>query len=408
MKSKNNIITVLDIGTTKIVCLVALISSNKNISVIAATNQLANGFKNGVIIDLKKAEHSIISAIERVEKHTSNSISKVFVSLSNANISSNTINSSINLTNHPITDRDVNKVIGQCLEQFNLPGNDVVHYFPLDYHIDQQGGIKDPTLMFGSHLSSDVHIVSSSSNSILNLANCLARCHLNIEDFIVSSYASSIACLTKDEMELGVLLIDIGGYNTSFSIFNKDNFIFSDVVALGGQHITADIAMCFGLNLIEAERIKIIHGNAVSTSFDENKIIEIIADLDNPDSDISNIKMCDLSQVIRSRIEEIFDMIKTKLEKSAFNKNLPKRVVLTGGGSQMLGLKELAQHILNGQIRIAQPRYFEGVTEEFKGPSFATALGMLKIISDNLANLEFTAKNNKKNMFKSLFNKIFG
>ncbi len=409
MKSKNNIIAILDIGTTKIVCLVAIGSPNNEIKVIGSSTQIANGFKGGVVTNLKQAENSVVSAIEAAEKSAGEQVNKVVVSLCCDKINSTIISSTVNTAGHPISERDIGKVISQGLEQSSRNTDDIIHYFPLEYSIDGQNGIKDPSSMFGNNLSCRLHLVSSPSGSVLNLANCLARCQLDIEDFIVSSYASSMACLTPDEMELGALLIDIGGTSSSFSIYHDHNFIYTDSIPIGGFHITSDIAQCFSINLTQAERIKILHGNVISTSFDEHKIIEITSSTDNDwaDNEAISIKIKDLANVIRPRSEEIFEFIKNKLEQAGFKRNIPKRVVLTGGASQLLGLKELASHIMGGQVRIAMPKNLIALPEEYKGPAFSTAIGMLHIINDNLNKADILASNDNESSVKKYFKKMF-
>jgi cell division protein FtsA len=408
VKSKNNIITVLDIGTTKIVCLIAIGNNNNDIRIIGASTQLANGFKAGVVTNLKQAEYSVASAIESAEKMANEQVSKVVVSLCSGQINSSINSSTVHISNHPINDRDIGKVISQALEQYNKSNEDIIHYFPLEYSIDNQNGIKDPSQMFGNNLTCKIHLISAPSGTILNLANCLARCQLDTEDFIVAPYASAVACLTADETELGALIIDLGGTTSSFAIYSDNNFIYTDSVPIGGFHITSDIAQCFSINLSQAERIKILHGNVISTSFDEHKIIEIPASNDEwSEQEISSLKVKDLSSVIKPRTEEIFEMIKHKLDQASFKRNIPKRIILTGGACQLHGLKELASYVLGGQVRIASPKNLIGLPEQYRGPAFSTAIGMLNIINENLVKTDILAGNEHEGSIKKIFKKLF-
>jgi cell division protein FtsA len=393
---------VLDIGTSKIVALVALASGNNDIKIIGSAIQLASGFKSGIVTDLKMAEHSVIKTIEEAEKSSGERIDKIVVSVCNNNINSSIIKSSVPIhANSPINSRDIGRVIRQGLEQFKKDNQDIIHYFPLEYDIDGQNGIKDPLSMYGKELTTHIHLISTPTGSIINLANCIARCHIDVEDFILSSYASAVSCLNEDDKSLGSILIDIGATITSFSIYDNNNFIFTDTIPVGGSNITSDISQCFSLNFKQAERIKILYGNVISTSMDEHETIEFS---DNKDNSFENkvIKVRHLSNVIKPRTEEIFEMIIAKLKKAGIWKYRPRRIILTGGTSQLQGIKDLASYTLGGQVRVGAPKPISGLSSEYKGPAFSTAIGMIRIINDNLIKSDLLV-DNEKGFFAKLF-----
>lgn len=404
MNSKHNLITILDIGTTKIVCLAAINDANI-IRIIGSGTQLADGFKNGVITDLKQAEDSIISAVESAEKSAKHSLNKVVVSISGNNISSNFTQAELYLTNHPINERDIAKVINLALEQFDSTNSDIIHYFPVNYSIDKQEDIKDPIAMYGNLLSCRLHIISAPSNFILNLANCLARCQLDIEDFIITNYASAIACITKDEQKAGCLIIDLGGSITHFSLYENDQFIYADSINIGGVHITQDITQCFSIDMSQAERIKIIHGNIMTSSFDEHKVIELNNDDEYFAGEYVTIKLSELTEVVKSRAEEILEIIREILSNTGYLP-LVKRIVLTGGGSQLIGIRELVVQIFNVRVRAANPKLFSGLPIEYQGPAMASALGMIKIVSDNL-NILDVINEHKEGKIRLFFKQFF-
>jgi cell division protein FtsA len=403
VKSKHNIITALDIGTSKIVCLVADISSPQNIKVIAYNTHVASGFKDGMVTDLQQAEHSVISSIEAVEDIIENNIQKIIIGITSKDHSSMVINANVNVANHPITERDVNRVINLCIEECNKHNQEIIHYFPLAFSIDNQTGIKNPISLYGNNLSCKLHAITTPSSLILNLANCITRCQLDIEDFILSSYASTVACLTEDENDLGATVIDLGGTVSSYSVFHSNNIIHTNALKLGGNHITSDIAHGLSINFSDAERLKILYGNVLATSFEEHRVIELPPSHDK-DSEPIYIKYKELCDIIRPRVEEILEAIKEKMDAADFNKILAKRIVLTGGASQLHGIKDLAATIFEAHVRIGAAKPLKGLSAEYSSPAFSSAIGLLHLVAQKHAQGNALKHNNtSNNYFKKLF-----
>lgn len=421
--AKNGTIAALDIGSSKVACFIANIESSGKIKIAGIGHQISQGIKAGIIIDVKQAENSILSAVHAAEKMAGETIDQVIINVSGSSLSSHIINVETTVSGHEVTDRDVNHIIRQGYEHFNQDEIEILHCIPIDYSIDDSKGIKDPRGMYGDKLSTELHIVTASSTAVRNLANCLARCHLNIEECVTSPYVSSLACLTEDEKNLGAILLDIGSGNTSIAMFAAGNPVYVDSIALGGSHVTRDIARGLSTSITYAERIKSLYGSVVSTESDEREIIDIpLSDLTSSEmedeevmgTENSYISRALLTSIIKPRMEEILEMARKNLENKGLYKVSGPRVILTGGASQLQGLKELAGHIFNKHARIGKPMLIEGLAESTKGPAFSTCVGMLqyamekrKMASGSIKETENLAKKGAINKMIKWFQENF-
>jgi cell division protein FtsA len=217
---------------------------------------------------------------------------------------------------------------------------------------------------------------------VYNVVNCLAKCHLDIEEIVSSAYIAGFSCLTQDEKELGVILIDIGSTNTSYSIFFKNILIHSGVVPLGGMNVTSDIAKILSISMKNAERLKTLYGSSLVTFADNYKMIDVpLIGSESEEKEICSISNANLNNIIAARIEEIFNLIKFSINKASIDKALVERIVLTGGGSLISGVKEFAGSSFNSKIRIAKPTILEGLSPEDDFTNFASAIGVFEQIS---------------------------
>lgn len=373
--SKGQKIAVLDIASRKIVCIIATINGDNIPRVIGLGHHISEGIKSGIIIDIKKAEKSILAALNAAEKMAGETIEEVYVNISGSSIKSQHINIETKISGHEVTQKDIDLMINKGIELFENSEVEIIQSLPLTYRIDDTDGIKDPIGMFGQVISTNLHVVSASATSVKNLRNLLAKCHLTVKDFIVSSYASGLATLTPDEMEIGVTVLDIGAGNTSIAIFADDYPVYFDSVAVGGQHITRDIALGLSVDIPYAERLKVIYGSSVSTESDDMERIDITGD--ESESLEKTITRAELTSIIKPRVEEILEFAKSNLEKSGFYGVSGNKVVITGGTSQLQGIREICSYIFNKHTRIAKPIELPGIPESAKGPAFSTVIGML-------------------------------
>lgn len=381
-KNKNSIVSVLDFGTSKISCFIARIAGNGEVQILGSGYNISHGIKGGKVIDLKAAEQSITQAVEAAEKASGESARNLYVSISPNNLISERISSELMVTGHEINEKDTNRLLFQIVNKYNEQDVEIIHSYPYDYMLDGNRGIENPLGMYGNQLSADFHVITSPTNYLMNISNCIARCHLDIEGFICASYASGIACLSEDEKEMGVTLIEFGGGCTSVSIFYRGHLLFTDAVPIGGIHVTNDIARGICTDFASAERIKILYGTTVLTSADYDEPIELSSG-DQNDEDSTSINRSMLIEIIRARVEEQIDIIQSKLKESGLANFAGNKVVITGGAAQLSGMKEIITHLMSRNVRIAIPTEVEGVTEHTKGVAFSTPIGMLLYIAQN-------------------------
>lgn len=377
-KTGNGSMVVLDVGTTKIACFIAHIDSAGEIKITGIGHQLSKGIRSGVITDFSEAETSITNAVDAAEKMAGTTVENVIVSLSGGNLNSRNVMVEMTLAGEEVADRDIMDIIEQARLSIAHNEHEILHSIPVSYYLDGARGIVDPRKMFGKKLGADVHMITGLSGVMRNLTHCIGRCHLNVEEYIAAPYASALSCLEEDEKQLGVTLIDMGAGGTSFCIVAGGKNIYTDSVPIGGMHVTNDIARGLSTSLSHAERLKTLHGSAIATASDDQIMVDV-PPLGEEDSDESNtLPRSMLVGIIRPRIEEIFEMIRGKIELSNVASYAGKRVVLTGGASQLLGVREMAGNILGKQVRLGRPHMLPGLAESVSGPAFSTALGMLE------------------------------
>jgi cell division protein FtsA len=262
----------------------------------------------------------------------------------------------------------------------------VLHSLPIGYALDAARGIDEPTSMVGETLGVDMHVVTAEEAPLRNLELAINRCHLEIETVVATPYAAGLAALVDDEAQLGVACLDMGGGTTTLSIFHAGRFVHADAIAIGGQHVTLDIARGLSTNLADAERIKARHGSALSSMSDERDILTVPSVGEDEHDHPNTVPRSALTRIIRPRIEETLEMARDMLARSGFSHEVGKRVVLTGGASQLTGLAETARRILGGNVRLGRPLGIAGLPEAAKGPAFAAAAGL--IIYPQVAQIE--------------------
>ncbi len=231
--------------------------------------------------------------------------------------------------------------------------------------------------MFGERLGVDMHVVTAAAGAVRNLTSCVARCHLDIRALVVSPYAAGLAALVDDERDLGVTVIDMGGGTTTVAVFFDGNVVFTDSVPIGGGHVTNDIARGLSTPLVHAERMKTLYGNCIPSPADERDVINVPKVGEDDGGQVEAVPKSILVGVIQPRLEETFELVRARLESSGFDKIAGRRVVLTGGASQLSGVRELAGLVLDKQIRMGRPIRIGGLAEATAGPAFATAAGLL-------------------------------
>jgi cell division protein FtsA len=378
---RHNNLAVLDIGTTKIVCLIGTTSEDGVFAVSGVGHQLAKGIKSGVVTDIGEAATSITAAVHAAEQMAGVTIENVVVSANGTGLKSRHVSVELDVLADGVSDQDIADIIYEGCASLHSDETSILHCFPSHYSLDTARHLRDPRGMIGKKLGADLQIITAREQYLKNLAQCIGRAHLNISEHVLASHASSLSVLEKDEMDLGVTLIDMGGGTTSFTVFVGGRNVYSDTIPIGGNHVTSDIAQGLSTSLHHAERLKTLHGSAVNSVRDTEVMIDVpqLGEREEEDEP-TTMPRAMLVGVIRPRMEEIFELIRGKLEASGVDKIAGRRCVITGGASQMIAVSDLAERMLGKQVRKGKPRPIAGLAEAVSGPAFASVIGMLEYV----------------------------
>ena len=374
-RARGGAIGVLDIGTTKMCCFVAR-RDQPAPHIVGIGHQISRGIKNGVITDIEAASQAILTTVHAAEQMSGEHLSDVVVNLSGGFSASRMIKTEINLNGREVSDANMRRVLEQGFRVKEPAERTVIHSVPVGFAIDGGRPVRDPRGMYGHKLAVNMHVVTAESAAVRNVANCLGRCRLEIAAVVASPYAAGLASLVDDESELGVTVIDMGGGTTTIGVFFDGNLVFTDSIPVGGSHVTNDIARGLTTPIAHAERMKALYGSAIPSAADEREMITV--PLVGEEEDHANhVPKSLLVGIISPRLEETFELVRDRLEQSGFDKIAGRRIVLTGGASQLPGTRELAGLILDKQIRIGRPMRVDGLAESTAGPAFASAVGLI-------------------------------
>lgn len=373
---RGGLIAALDVGSSKVCCAIAQIQGNGRFEILGIGQQLSSGVKSGVVIDMEEVITSIVNAVHTAEKMAGVTIRDVIVSVNGTHLKSINFAVEMDVSGHPIDDTDVRRILLQARNAKENTSYQSIHTIPTGYVLDGAKGIRDPRGMHGNRLWVSIHTLLGKSTPLYNLSACVARSHLEVTDLVASCYASGLACLVEDEMNLGVILIDMGGSTTSFAVFHEGQLRYTDCIPIGGGHVTMDIARCFSTTLTNAERLKTLYGSAIPSVADDREMISVPLVGEGRGEGTNQMPRSALVSVIKPRIEETFEYIRERLKKANCDSFIGRRVVLTGGASQLAGAREVASMILGKNIRLGKPLHVSS-SELSQAPSFSTCMGLL-------------------------------
>lgn len=384
---KVRLLTVLDVGSSKVSCVIARLRPHESgallpgrthrMEVLGIGHQRSRGVKSGVIIDLDAAEQSIRLAVDAAERMAGLTVESLIVNISSGRLKSETFTASVNLGGHEVEQADIRRVLAAGAKQALAAERHLVHSLPVGYTLDGERGIRDPLGMLGDSLGVDMHVLTADAAPLRNLELCINRCHLSVEAIVATPYASGLAALVGDEAEMGAACIDMGGGTTTISVFSESKFIHADAVAIGGNHVTMDVARGFSTRMEDAERLKVMYGSALPSAADDRDLISV-PPIGDDERDVPNqYPRSVLTRIIRARVEETLELVRDRLNQSGLGHIVGKRVVLTGGASQLPGMPEAARRILARNVRIGRPLGIAGLPEAAKGAAFAATVGLL-------------------------------
>jgi cell division protein FtsA len=375
---RNGLIAALDVGTTKVCCFIARVQDDGTPRIVGIGHQVARGMRNGAVVDMEDLETSIRASVDAAEEMTGERVRSVVVNVSGGQPGSANVKVEVAMNGHPVNEADIRRMLEHGRAHHETAERELIHAIPVDYTIDGNEGIRDPRGMYGERLGVAIHVISAAVGPVRNLSTVVNRCHLDIEACVVSPYSAGLACLVDDERELGVTCIDMGGGTTSIAVFLGGQLVHTDVIPVGGAHVTNDIARGLSTPLSYAERTKTLYGSAIPSAADDREMLKVPLVGEDEDGASNQVPRSMLIQIIQPRLEETFELVRSHLEQGGFDKLAGRRVVLTGGASQMQGVRDLAGLVLDKQVRLGRPVGLQGLPEATGGPAFSTCAGLIR------------------------------
>ena len=367
---------VLDIGTTKIVCLIGRTESDGTLRALGFGWHKGRGVKGGGIVDIEAAETAIRASVGQAEDMADTRLRSVIVNLTCGHPASRLFNVQWPVGGRAVDESDIRRVVNEGRGRAGIDGREVIHALPLTFSVDETEGVADPRGLFCEELTARLHVVDAASTALRSLGACIARCDLDIGELVSAPMAAGLATLVADERELGATVIDMGGGTTGMAVFAEGQLLHTAQLPIGGVHVTNDLARLLSTPVAHAERLKTLYGNVHSCPDDEREMLPVPL-VGEEEHQIAKVPRSMVVNVIRPRLEETFEMVKEQLDSSGLARAAGTRVVLTGGACQLGGARELAGRILNRQVRLGRPTVLRGLPDSASGPAFATAAGLL-------------------------------
>ena len=380
--SRAQVVAAVDLGASKVGCFImkpdGVDRSERIIRVAGVAHVRSHGVRGGSITSVDEAAEAIAQAVEQAEAMAGVSVSGIVLTTACGNMASHRVQAAVSLGARPIGDHDLSRCIQLALAQARAPGRRIIHLLPIAWSVDRQRAVKDPRHLHGRELSLELLVVSMAETAFATLGHCADLAHLSLEGVVAAPFASGLAALEEDEMDLGALCIDMGGGSTAVSVFSEGALIHVDSLAVGGQHVTSDIARGLSTTLAGAERIKTLHGSAIASANEDRDMIEAPPRGDEPGAGPVIAPRSLLKGVIAPRVEETLELTRERLRLSGVPIPAGASVVLTGGASQLVGVRELAVRVFDRQVRLGRPRRAPHLADSASGPAFCAAIGVLQ------------------------------
>jgi cell division protein FtsA len=390
--SKGSLVAALDIGSSKIACFIARVKDDAgNVDVIGIGHQASRGIKSGTVVDLDAAEQAIRQAVEAAENMAADvmrgyPLRDVVVNVPALHTQSHLMRVDVQIMGEAVTNNDIRRALAkaqdQAVQDAGATDIELIHTIPVAYRIDGHEGIKEPRGLYGQTLEVDVHLVTGQMGALRNMASCIRRSHLDITALASSPYAAALSSVVDDERDLGCTVIDMGGGTTSIAVFMGRELIFTDAIPVGGQHVTADIAKGLTTSITAAERLKTLYGSAIATMTDDKDLLDVPPLGEDDHTSPNHVPRSYLVSIIQPRLEETFEMVRARLQDHGMSGVAGRRVILTGGASQIAGLRELSQLVLDKQVRLGRPVRIDGLPDAVSGPAFSVAAGLLTYVTE--------------------------
>jgi len=370
----SNLIVGLDIGTSKVVCIVGKYNESNDLEIVALGSYPSSGLKRGIVVNIDATTDAIKKAVDQAQSMIEEKIKNVFVGIAGNHVKSLNSHGTHGIKDNEVSNWDLEKV-NESAQAMAIPSDQrVLHVIPQKYVIDGQEVSLDPLGMSGVRLESKVHLVTCAESAMKNIEKCVRNCGLTVERFVLEQLASSYSILSEDEKDLGVCLVDIGGGTTDIAIFKSGAIQFTGVLPIAGDQVTSDIAQALRTPTPQAEEIKQKHGCALSQFTRKDETIEVQGVGGRPPVDLSRAALAD---IIQPRYTEFFDLVKAEITRNDYQEKITAGIVLTGGTSKMEGVVELAESVFQTTVRLGVPSSFKGMETILQNPIYATSIGLI-------------------------------
>jgi cell division protein FtsA len=385
--NRSALVASLDIGTSKIACMIARLKpSAPNDALRGRTHAVellgysqiqSRGMKAGAVADLAQCEQAVRQAVSLAEQMAKVRVESVLLPISAGRLQGQLIEAASRIQSGAVTPSDVSRVTSTGMRHATAPGRTVLHALPVGYSLDGVKGIRDPRGMVARRFGVDMNVVTAEATVAKNLMLAVERCHLTVEAMAASPYVAGLSVLTDDEADLGAAVVEMGAGTTTIAIYSAGRFVHANGFAVGGHHVTMDLARGLGACIADAERIKTLYGTVLTGGSDVRELMTVPAAGDSDSDAPQVVSRATIANIVRQRVEEIFEMVRDRLADSPFAAEPRARVVLSGGASQLTGVPELARRILGRPVRIGRPLGFGRLPNEAKSASFAVPTGLL-------------------------------
>ncbi len=395
-QNRTALVASLDIGTSKIACLIARLKPcppsgafrgrSHAVELIGYSQIQSRGVKAGAVVDLAECEQAVRQAVSLAERMAKVRVESVLLSVSGGRPTGLLIEAAADISGGAVTPSDVNRITSTGMRHATGDGRTVLHALPVSYSLDGVKGIRDPRGMVARQFGVDMNVVTTDATVARNLMLVVERCHINVEAMAASPYVAGLSVLTDDEADLGAAVVEMGAGTTTIATYSAGRFVHASGFAVGGLHVTMDLARGLSACIADAERIKTLYGTVLTGGSDARELMSVPSAGDNERDIPQIVSRATIANIVRHRVEEIFEMVRDRLADSPFAAEPKARIVLSGGASQLTGIPELATRILGRPVRVGRPLGFGRLPHEGKSASFAVPTGLL--IYPQFAHLE--------------------
>ena len=379
---RSGLVAAVDLGASKVACFImkpdGVRRADRSLTTAGVGYVQSHGVRGGAIVDMDEAALAIGKAVERAEAMAGVDVQGVTLVTTCGQIASHRVSAKIQLSGRPIGDADMSRAIAQAMNGLRLSRRQPIHLCPVAWTVDGQRHVQDPRAMFGRSLGLEMVVVSMNEGVYQTLGHCVERAHLQFEGVVAAPYASSLAALEDDEMDLGAICIDMGGGSTSVAVYSGGALMHVDSFAIGGGHVTQDVARGLSTSMAGAERIKTLHGSAIASANEDREMIEAPPRGDDPGAGPVTAPRSMLKGIIAPRVEETLELVKERLKTAGALIDPGAGIVLIGGASQLAGVREVAVRVFDRPVRLGRPRRIPHLADAASGPAFCAAAGVLQ------------------------------